>query len=134
MTVVSPYTQDLMDCTHSHAVLSKLNDLRSEGLFCDVTIVVEDVKFRAHRNILAACSGYFRNALIASQSWSSSQVLELVDLKSEVFASILNFIYSSKVASAGADETRGLVAAGRNSQNRIDKALPFPRSCGSEVL
>ncbi|CAL8346266.1 unnamed protein product [Arctogadus glacialis] len=113
MTVVSPYTQDLMDCTHSHAVLSKLNDLRSEGLFCDVTIVVEDVKFRAHRNILAACSGYFRNALIASQSWSSSQVLELVDLKSEVFASILNFIYSSKVASAGADETRGLVAAGK---------------------
>lgn len=113
MTVVSPCTQDLMDSTHPHAVLSKLNDQRSEGLFCDVTIVVEDVKFRAHRNILAACSGYFRNALMASQTWSSSQVLELVDLKSEVFASVLNFIYSSKVASAGADDTRGIVAAGK---------------------
>ncbi|KAM4628173.1 zinc finger and BTB domain-containing protein 38 isoform 1-T2 [Polymixia lowei] len=112
MTVVSPCTQDLMDSAHPYTVLSKLNEQRSLGLFCDVTIVVEDVKFRAHRNILAACSGYFRNALVAPGPWSSSQVLELLDLKSEVFASILNFIYCSKVAS-GAEDTRGLVAAGK---------------------
>uniref|UniRef100_A0A8D3D0P5 Zinc finger and BTB domain containing 38 n=1 Tax=Scophthalmus maximus TaxID=52904 RepID=A0A8D3D0P5_SCOMX len=93
--------------------LVKLNEQRSQGLFCDVTIVVEDVKFRAHKNILAACSGYFRNALTASETWSSSQVLELMDLKSEVFASILNFIYSSKVTSPGSEDTRGLVAAGK---------------------
>uniref|UniRef100_A0A665WWI1 BTB domain-containing protein n=2 Tax=Echeneis naucrates TaxID=173247 RepID=A0A665WWI1_ECHNA len=61
MTVVSPCTQHLMDTAHPHAVLSKLNEQRSQGLFCDVTIVVEDVKFRAHKNILAACSGYFRS-------------------------------------------------------------------------
>ncbi|XP_029922997.1 zinc finger and BTB domain-containing protein 38 isoform X1 [Myripristis murdjan] len=113
MTVVSPCTHNLMDSTHPYTVLSKLNEQRSQGLFCDVTIVVEDVKFRAHRNILAACSGYFRNALTAPEAWSSSQVLELMDLKSEVFASILNFIYSSKVTSAGAEDTGGLVAAGK---------------------
>ncbi|KAM3842359.1 zinc finger and BTB domain-containing protein 38-like [Diretmus argenteus] len=113
MTVASPCTQNLMDSTHPHTVLSKLNEQRSQGLFCDVTIVVEDVKFRAHRNILAACSGYFRNALTAPQAWSSGQVLELMDLKSEVFASILNFIYCSKVTSAGAEDTRGLMAAGK---------------------
>uniref|UniRef100_A0A4W6EFL1 BTB domain-containing protein n=3 Tax=Percomorphaceae TaxID=1489872 RepID=A0A4W6EFL1_LATCA len=55
MTVVSPCTQNLMDSAHPHTVLSKLNEQRSQGLFCDVTIVVEDVKFRAHKNILAAC-------------------------------------------------------------------------------
>uniref|UniRef100_A0A8D3BEE0 Zinc finger and BTB domain containing 38 n=1 Tax=Scophthalmus maximus TaxID=52904 RepID=A0A8D3BEE0_SCOMX len=113
MTVVCPCTQNLMDSAHPHTVLSKLNEQRSQGLFCDVTIVVEDVKFRAHKNILAACSGYFRNALTASETWSSSQVLELMDLKSEVFASILNFIYSSKVTSPGSEDTRGLVAAGK---------------------
>ncbi|XP_072248762.1 zinc finger and BTB domain-containing protein 38 [Leuresthes tenuis] len=102
-----------MDSTHPYTVLSKLNEQRSQGLFCDVTIVVEDVKFRAHKNILAASSGYFRNALTTSDAWSSSQVLELMDLKSEVFASILNFIYSSKVTSPGAEDTGGLVAAGR---------------------
>ncbi|XP_018515566.1 zinc finger and BTB domain-containing protein 38 [Lates calcarifer] len=111
MTVVSPCTQNLMDSAHPHTVLSKLNEQRSQGLFCDVTIVVEDVKFRAHKNILAACSGYFRNALTTPETWSSSQVLELMDLKSEVFASILNFIYCSKVT--GAEDTVGLVAAGK---------------------
>ncbi|KAM9359820.1 LOW QUALITY PROTEIN: zinc finger and BTB domain-containing protein 38 [Symphorus nematophorus] len=105
--------QNLMDSAHPHTVLSKLNEQRSQGLFCDVTIVVEDVKFRAHKNILAACSGYFRNALTTPETWSSGQVLELMDLKSEVFASILNFIYCSKVTLPGAEDTRGLVAAGK---------------------
>ncbi|XP_069003945.1 zinc finger and BTB domain-containing protein 38 [Embiotoca jacksoni] len=113
MTVVSPCTQNLMDSAHPLTVLSKLNEQRSQGLFCDVTIVVDDVKFRAHKNILAACSGYFRNALTTSETWSSGQVLELMDLKSEVFASILNFIYCSKVTPSGAEDTGGLVAAGK---------------------
>lgn len=113
MTVVSPCTQKLMDSAHPHTVLSKLNEQRSQGLFCDVTIVVEDIKFRAHRNILAACSGYFKNALTSPETWSSEQVLELMDLKSEVFASILNFIYCSKVTSPSVDDTGELVAAGK---------------------
>uniref|UniRef100_A0A3B3BC43 BTB domain-containing protein n=1 Tax=Oryzias melastigma TaxID=30732 RepID=A0A3B3BC43_ORYME len=64
-----------MDSTHPLAVLSKLNEQRSQGLFCDVTIVVEDVKFRAHKNILAACSRYFRNALTTSDSLPSPRPL-----------------------------------------------------------
>lgn len=113
MTVVSPCTQNLMDSAHPHTVLTKLNEQRLQGLFCDVTIVVEDVKFRAHKNILAACSGYFRNALTTHEAWSSSQVLELMDLKSDVFASILNFIYCSNVTSPGVEDKGGLVAAGK---------------------
>lgn len=112
MTVVSLGT--LMDGSHPHTVLSKLNEQRSQGLFCDITIVVEDVKFRAHKNILAACSGYFRSALTTPETWSSGQVLELMDLKSEVFDSILNLIYCSSVSAAvGAEDTVRLVAAGK---------------------
>lgn len=113
MTAVSPCNQNIMDSAHPHTVLSKLNEQRSQGLFCDVTIVVEDVKFRAHKNILAASSRYFRNALTTHDAWSAGQVLELMDLKSDVFASILNFIYCSKVTSCGAEDTRGLAAAGK---------------------
>ncbi|KAM4589269.1 zinc finger and BTB domain-containing protein 38 isoform 1-T2 [Fundulus diaphanus] len=104
---------NLMDSTHPNTVLSKLNEQRSLGLFCDVTIVVEDVKFRAHKNILAACSGYFRSTLTTTDPCGSSQVLELMDLKAEVFASILNFIYSSKVTSLSAENRGGLAAAAR---------------------
>ncbi|KAG7226067.1 hypothetical protein INR49_018677, partial [Caranx melampygus] len=125
MTVVSPGTRNLMDSAHPHTVLSKLNEQRSQGLFCDVTIVVEDVKFRAHKNILAACSGYFRNALTTPETWSSSQVLELMDLKSEVFASILNFIYCSKVTSPAIEDTGGLPSGERQSPD----VGQLPSSC-----
>ncbi|XP_061074387.1 zinc finger and BTB domain-containing protein 38 isoform X2 [Conger conger] len=114
MTMVSPSTRDPMDSMHPQVVLAGLNEQRTQGLFCDVTIVVEDVKFRAHRNVLAASSGYFRDAFSTPDgSVSTGQVLELLDLRSEVFASILNFIYSSKMASVTAEDTRSLVAAGK---------------------
>ncbi|KAL1256257.1 hypothetical protein QQF64_011802 [Cirrhinus molitorella] len=113
MTVVNPSTLGLVDSSHPQAVLSHLSEQRSQGLFCDVIIVVEDVKFRAHRNILAATSGYFRNAFKVPEVYTSSQVLELTDLKSEVFASILNFIYNARVESSSTEDSRSLVAAGK---------------------
>ncbi|XP_028817821.1 zinc finger and BTB domain-containing protein 38 isoform X2 [Denticeps clupeoides] len=113
MTVSSPSTRGLMDSSHPQTVLSRLSEQRSQGMFCDVTIVVEDVKFRAHRNVLAATSGYFRNAFTSPEIFTSGQVLELLDLRSEVFATILNFIYSSKVASLSTEDTKSLVAAGK---------------------
>uniref|UniRef100_A0A8C2J8H5 Zinc finger and BTB domain containing 38 n=1 Tax=Cyprinus carpio TaxID=7962 RepID=A0A8C2J8H5_CYPCA len=113
MTVVNPSTLGLVDSSHPQAVLSHLSEQRSQGLFCDVIIVVEDVKFRAHRNILAATSGYFHNAFKTPEVYTSSQVLELTDLKSEVFASILNFIYNARVESSSTEDSRSLVAAGK---------------------
>lgn len=113
MAAASPSMQSLEDRSHPRTLLSRLGEQRSHGLFCDVTVVVEDVKFRAHGNILAACSGYFRNALTSPEAWSSGQVLELRDLKSEVFASILDFIYCSEVTSPGPEPPGGLVAAGK---------------------
>ncbi|XP_026143692.1 zinc finger and BTB domain-containing protein 38 isoform X1 [Carassius auratus] len=113
MTVVNPSTLGLVDSSHPQVVLSHLSEQRSQGLFCDVIIVVEDVKFRAHRNILAATSGYFHNAFKTPEVYTSSQVLELTDLKSEVFASILNFIYNARVESSSTEDSRSLVAAGK---------------------
>ncbi|XP_056622419.1 zinc finger and BTB domain-containing protein 38 isoform X2 [Triplophysa dalaica] len=113
MTVVNPIPLGLMDSSHPQSVLSRLSEQRSQGLFCDVIIVVEDVKFRAHRNILAATSGYFHNAFKTPDVYTYSQVLELTDLKSEVFANILNFIYNAKVESSSAEDSKSLVAAGK---------------------
>lgn len=113
MTVASPSTRGLMDASHPQSVLSKLSEQQAQGLFCDVTIVVEDVKFQAHRNVLAATSGYFRNALTSPEVRTTSQVLELMDLRSEVFANILNFLYNSSVIALSTEETKSLVAAGR---------------------
>ncbi|KAK7160770.1 hypothetical protein R3I93_008440 [Phoxinus phoxinus] len=128
MTVVNPSTLGLVDNSHPQTVLSHLSEQRSQGLFCDVIIVVEDVKFRAHRNILAATSGYFRNAFKTPDVYTSSQVLELTDLKSEVFASILNFIYNARVDSSSTEDSKSLVAAGKRlGIPFLEKLLDFER-------
>lgn len=114
MALVSQSMAGLMDSTHSQCLLSSLSEQRTRGLFCDITIVVEDVKFKAHRNVLAASSGYFQNAFSSTKEpGPASQVFELLDLKSEVFASILNFIYSSTVAPLDNEGFQSLVAAGK---------------------
>ncbi|KAK1162587.1 zinc finger and BTB domain-containing protein 38-like isoform X1 [Acipenser oxyrinchus oxyrinchus] len=113
MPVMSPGTGDLLDSTHSQAILRCLNDQRTQGLFCDVTIVVEDIKFKAHKNVLAASSLYFKDAFSTQEVWVSGQVLELPDFGSDVFAGILHFIYSAKLEITGTEDVKALIAAGK---------------------
>ncbi|XP_041114642.1 transcription regulator protein BACH1-like isoform X5 [Polyodon spathula] len=49
---------------HSSHILLCLNDQRQRDVLCDVTIVVEDRRFRAHRSLVAACSDYFHSRVI----------------------------------------------------------------------
>ncbi|XP_069753407.1 zinc finger and BTB domain-containing protein 38 isoform X2 [Narcine bancroftii] len=112
MTVM-PSNTDVMDNSHSQTVLGCLNEQRSKGVFCDVTIVVEDTKFKAHKNVLAASSAYFKNLFSSQELWLVSQVLELPDFKADVFAEILHFIYSAKVAVQGSEQVKDLVSGGK---------------------
>ncbi|MEE6500755.1 hypothetical protein FKM82_003917 [Ascaphus truei] len=99
---------DLADCLHGEALLCSLNEQRMQGFLCDVTIVVEDTKFKAHRNILAASSLYFRNQFL-----SQGHVLELTDFKADTFTEILNYIYSSKIAVKRKDALTDIADAGK---------------------
>lgn len=46
--------------SHNDTVLAALNQQRSDGILCDVTLIAEEQKFHAHKAVLAACSDYFR--------------------------------------------------------------------------
>ncbi|NXY87938.1 ZBT38 protein, partial [Alcedo cyanopectus] len=112
MTVMSQ-SKDLKDDFHSDTVLSILNEQRIRGILCDVTIIVEDTKFKAHSNVLAASSLYFKNIFWSRTICISGHVLELDDLKAEVFTEILNYIYSSTVVVKRQETVTDLAAAGK---------------------
>nr|XP_003218302.1 PREDICTED: zinc finger and BTB domain-containing protein 38 isoform X1 [Anolis carolinensis]XP_008104428.1 PREDICTED: zinc finger and BTB domain-containing protein 38 isoform X1 [Anolis carolinensis]XP_008104429.1 PREDICTED: zinc finger and BTB domain-containing protein 38 isoform X1 [Anolis carolinensis]XP_008104430.1 PREDICTED: zinc finger and BTB domain-containing protein 38 isoform X1 [Anolis carolinensis] len=112
MTIMS-HLKDLKDDFHSDAVLSILNEQRIRGVLCDVTIIVEDTKFKAHSNVLAASSLYFKNIFWSRAICISGHVLELEDLKAEVFTEILNYIYSSTVIVKRQEAVLDLAAAGK---------------------
>ncbi|XP_067414567.1 zinc finger and BTB domain-containing protein 38 [Emydura macquarii macquarii] len=112
MTIMS-HSKDLKDDFHSDTVLSILNEQRIRGILCDVTIIVEDTKFKAHSNVLAASSLYFKNIFWSRTICISGHVLELDDLKAEVFTEILNYIYSSTVVVKRQETVIDLAAAGK---------------------
>ncbi|XP_048397855.1 zinc finger and BTB domain-containing protein 38 isoform X2 [Stegostoma tigrinum] len=123
-----PSSTDMMDNSHSQTVLCCLNEQRTKGVFCDVTIVVEDAKFKAHKNVLAAASIYFKNLFSSQELWLVGHILELPDFKADVFAEILQFIYSAKVALKGYERVQELVDAGKRlGISFLENLMPIPQ-------
>lgn len=96
------------DTQYSEAVLKSLNEQRSHGLFCDVTIIIQDKKFRAHKTILSASSTYFYQLFTVA-----GQVIELNFIKAKIFEEILNYIYTSKIHRVRSDMLEELINAGQ---------------------
>ncbi|KAL8180889.1 UNVERIFIED_CONTAM: hypothetical protein K2H54_038426 [Gekko kuhli] len=86
------------DNQYSGMLLKALDEQRGLGVFCDVTVIVEDRKFRAHRNVLSASSTYFHQLFSVA-----GQVVELNFIRAEIFAEILNYIYSSRIIRVRSD-------------------------------
>ncbi|XP_048405175.2 zinc finger and BTB domain-containing protein 4-like [Stegostoma tigrinum] len=130
---------EVVDRAHCKLLLRELNEQRMRGSFCDVTIVVQDSKFKAHKNILAAFSCYFRERLTGPSLWAMESVLELREMRAEVFAKILNFIYSSQVVIERLDEADALASAGHRLGIHFLKDLlqrppqPAPDSSSSSL-
>ncbi|XP_061581662.1 transcriptional regulator Kaiso [Cololabis saira] len=96
------------DTQYPAVVLKSLNEQRNHGLFCDITIIIQDKKFRAHRTILSASSSYFHKLFSVA-----GQVVELNFMKPEIFEQILNYIYSSKIIRVRSDMLEELIHAGK---------------------
>ncbi|XP_044526236.1 transcription regulator protein BACH1 [Gracilinanus agilis] len=81
---------------HSTNILLSLNDQRKRDLLCDVTVLVEDQQFRAHRCVLAACSSYFLSRIVGQ-----SDTDLIITLPEEVtvkgFNPLIHFAYTAKL-------------------------------------
>ncbi|KAF3694082.1 Transcriptional regulator Kaiso Zinc finger and BTB domain-containing protein 33 [Channa argus] len=96
------------DTQYSATVLKAMNEQRNHGLFCDVTIIIQDKKFRAHKTVLSASSTYFHQLFSVA-----GQVIELNFIRAEIFEQILNYIYSSKIVRVRSDMLEELINAGQ---------------------
>ncbi|KAB5517149.1 hypothetical protein PHYPO_G00186130 [Pangasianodon hypophthalmus] len=81
---------------HCSNLLLGLNEQRERGLLCDVTVQVEGKQFRAHRAVLAACSGYFLQGLVAHGD--NELIFTMPDeVTARGFAPLLQFAYTAKL-------------------------------------
>ena len=82
--------------------LDILNDLRHNGQLCDAAIRSGDTVFQVHRNIMSACSAYFR-ALFTSKEFRTRDSLHqpqevvLTDVTPEVLGCLIDYAYSRQV-------------------------------------
>ncbi|MGH0132799.1 UNVERIFIED_CONTAM: hypothetical protein FKN15_050638 [Acipenser sinensis] len=90
-------TVKYVDDEHKTVILKILNEQRLEGEYCDIAVVVEDVKFRAHRCVLAACSNYFKK-LFKKHKVDNSSVIEIDFLRSDIYEEVLNYMYTAKIS------------------------------------
>ncbi|XP_010894556.2 transcriptional regulator Kaiso [Esox lucius] len=111
------------DTQYSGTLLKSMDQQRNSGLFCDVTIVIQDRKFQAHKNILSASSTYFHQLLSVA-----GQVVELNFVKVEIFEEILNYIYSSKIVRVRSDMLEELITAGKTLGVKFIANLGVPLS------
>ncbi|XP_053314249.1 zinc finger and BTB domain-containing protein 49 [Spea bombifrons] len=80
--------------SHSCHLLQQLHEQRIQGLLCDCMLVVKGVCFKAHKNVLAAFSQYFRS-LFQNASSQKNDVFHL-DIKNiGGIGQILDFMYTS---------------------------------------
>ncbi|KAE8629136.1 hypothetical protein XENTR_v10000368 [Xenopus tropicalis] len=82
--------------SHSCHLLQQLHEQRIQGLLCDCMLVVKGVCFKAHKNVLAAFSQYFRS-LFQNASSQKNDIFHL-DIKNiGGIGQILDFMYTSRL-------------------------------------
>lgn len=97
--------------SHKQSILSKFDKLRKRDLLCDITLVVEDVHYKAHKALLAASSDYF-SLMFTAEDQISQSTYQLDGMAAKMFAAVLDFIYSAQV-SVEESATEQLLATAR---------------------
>uniref|UniRef100_A0A1A8BSD0 Zinc finger and BTB domain containing 24 n=1 Tax=Nothobranchius kadleci TaxID=1051664 RepID=A0A1A8BSD0_NOTKA len=106
--------------SHKQSILGKFDKLRKRDLLCDVTVVVENVHFKAHKALLAASSEFFSNMFTTEDQKSTCQ---LDGMAAKMFAAVLEFIYSAQVSVEESAMEQLLAAAHLTEVSELVKVL-----------
>lgn len=79
---------------HGRLLLQRLHQQREMDFLCDITIMVKDAEFRAHRNILAAFSDYFS---VQAEKGEEFTTLDPEKVSRYSLEKLLEFIYTGQM-------------------------------------
>ncbi|XP_063166875.1 kelch-like protein 2 isoform X4 [Candoia aspera] len=82
---------------HMKKAFKVLNELRSQNLLCDVTIVAEDMEIAAHRVVLAACSPYFHAMFTGEMSESQAKKVRIKEVDGWTLKMLIEYVYTGEI-------------------------------------
>uniref|UniRef100_A0A1I7Z0T2 BTB domain-containing protein n=1 Tax=Steinernema glaseri TaxID=37863 RepID=A0A1I7Z0T2_9BILA len=94
---IEDYVKNKGQIDHFSKLYEDVGRLLLNTAFSDVTLLVENESFPAHKLVLAARCEYFRAMFFHGMRESSKSKIELVDTPSVAFKALLTYIYTGKV-------------------------------------
>uniref|UniRef100_A0A2K6M0J1 Kelch like family member 2 n=1 Tax=Rhinopithecus bieti TaxID=61621 RepID=A0A2K6M0J1_RHIBE len=82
---------------HMKKAFKVMNELRSQSLLCDVTIVAEDMEISAHRVVLAACSPYFHAMFTGEMSESRAKRVRIKEVDGWTLRMLIDYVYTAEI-------------------------------------
>ena len=84
---------------HRQELVDRLDILRTNESFCDVTIVAKGKELKAHKAVLAAASPFFLTLLTSDMKESKEQLIkiELEEATAAVMEDVLKYVYAGNV-------------------------------------
>ncbi|KAI8508797.1 Kelch-like protein 24 [Branchiostoma belcheri] len=93
----STRSQDFCHNPHAGSLLQGLQELRSDNLLTDVILCVSGREIPCHRNVLAACSGYFRAMFCNGHRESQEHKVTIHEVSTNILQLLVDYAYTSKV-------------------------------------
>uniref|UniRef100_A0A915Q811 BTB domain-containing protein n=1 Tax=Setaria digitata TaxID=48799 RepID=A0A915Q811_9BILA len=89
----------VFECGASLAAIAfpNFDEIRRAGKLCDVVLVVDSVRFSAHRIVLAATIPYFRAMFTADMAESQQEEIHLKDFEPDTLEQLISFSYTGSV-------------------------------------
>ncbi|XP_043554400.1 kelch-like protein 2 isoform X1 [Chiloscyllium plagiosum] len=82
---------------HMKNAFKVMNELRSQNLLCDVTLVADDTEISAHRVVLAACSPYFHAMFTGEMSESKAKRVRIKEVDSWTLSILVDYVYTAEL-------------------------------------
>ncbi|XP_078655545.1 kelch-like protein 24 [Branchiostoma floridae x Branchiostoma belcheri] len=93
----STQSQDFYHDPHAGSLLQGLQELRSDNLLTDVILCVSGREIPCHRNVLAACSGYFRAMFCNGHRESQEHKVTIHEVSTNTLQLLVDYAYTSEV-------------------------------------